>query len=142
MNDNRKRRGGGLKVDNTNSSVASPPPSTQAAFEARAEKAMEKMDEFKIRTLELATKYKALFDSKVLAPNKTSIIKDAEREVITNLIKLALEMEADDLQPIGQGSTSLCSLVMNIMLLMRDRMNELEFRIERLEKAAKQADSK
>jgi hypothetical protein len=135
MADIRRRRSAGLKINNENSSVASPPAqSAQQVLEAKAEKAMEKIDEFKMRTLELATKYKTLFDSKVLAPNKTQLIKDAEREVITNLVKLALEMEADDLQPIGQGSTSLLSLTMNIMLLQRDRMNELEFRIDRAEK--------
>jgi hypothetical protein len=135
MNDARKRRGAGLKINNDRSSIATPPAqSAQEALDAKAGKVMEKIDEFKIRTLELATKYKTLFDSKVLAPNKTQLIKDAEREIITNLVKLALEMEADDFQPIGQGSTSLLSLTMNIMLMMRDRMNELEFRIERAEK--------
>ena len=136
MADIRRRRGAGLKVNNENSAIAPPQPSNKEAFEAKAEKVMERMDEFKMRTLELATKYKALFDSKVLSPNKTQLIKDAEREIITNLVKLALEIEADEVQPIGQGSTSLLSLVMNILLLQRDRMNELEFRIDRLEKAA------
>jgi len=130
---NPKRKG--LKVDNQNSSIPQPKPNTTAAFNEQADKAFNKIEEYKQRSFELGSKFKAIIADKRLASNKTQINKDIEMETLSNLTILANDINSDENQPEGAGGVALAMLMMKILLIQRDTMNEIDYKLERLEKA-------
>jgi hypothetical protein len=130
---NPKRKG--LKINNQASSVPQPKPNTSAAFNEQAEKVFNKIEEYKQRSFELGSKFKAIIEDTKLVVNKTQINKDIELEILQKLIALANDLNSDENQPEGAGGTALAMLIMKMMLTQRDHMNEISFKIEKIEKA-------
>lgn len=122
----------GLKKTNVqpqNNSAA-----TKANFEQHADQKFEKIEDYKQQMWDLSVKYKSFIESKVLPENKGPIAVNLEKEVLEKLIQLAIEMNEDETQPEGVGSTALCMLLMKCMLLQRDTINSLLFKIDQLER--------
>lgn len=135
MNDPNKRRGPGLKITNQNSSIPEPPKqSPKEAFDEKATVAAKRMNDYKTRTWELSGQFKQLVQDRTLQENKSPISKDIETELLNKLVVLALEIDADESQPEGFGSTALCMLLMKMLLLQRDMLNTLAYAIDKLEK--------
>lgn len=124
----------GLKINNSNSSVAEPTKNNTATLNEVAQEIKSKHDEFKQRTWDLSAKFKSLVEDRFLVENKSPISKELEKEVLDGLVVLALEMNADDNQPEGLGSTALAHILMKMVLLQRDRLNALEHKLEKLTK--------
>src|SRR5271165_7403866 len=112
---NTKRKG--LKVNNESSSVPQPKPNTSAAFNEQAQKVFNKLEEYKQRSFDLGTKFKAIVDDKKLAINKTQINKDIEMETLNKLATLANDINTDENQPEGAGGVALSMLLMKIVIL-------------------------
>lgn len=125
----------GLKITNEKSSVKPPPPDPVAAFNEQARQAHSKYEEYKQRTWELGSKFKAMVEDKILNVNKSVLSKGIETETLNKLVALASEMNEDDNQPESIGSTALAHLVMKMMLVQRDTINGLLFRLDKLEQA-------
>lgn len=136
MADDSRKKGKGLKFNNTGSSAPLPKPDLNAALNEQAQRAKTKYDEYKQRTWELSTKFKTMIEDKLLADNKSVLSKDIETEVLGKLVGLASEMNEDDNQPEGIGSTALSFLIMKMLLIQRDMINSLLYKIDRLEKSA------
>lgn len=134
MSSNKKK---GLKITNENSTVPTPKTNQSALFEEKAKEVYSKYEEYKHRTWELSTKFKSMIEDRVLPENKSIISKDIENETLNKLITLASEMNEDDNQAEGIGSTALSMLVMKMLLIQRDTINRLMFKIEKLEAADK-----
>lgn len=127
-------KGRGVKLNNKNSSIPPPVTNQAAAFSEKATMVFNKFEEFKKRTWELSSKFKAFVEDKILPENKSSITKDLEMEVLNNLVSLANEMNADEHQPEGIGGVALCMLLMKCILIQRDTVNLLYYKIDKLEK--------
>jgi len=125
-----------LKINNDNSSVPVPKPNPAVIFEEQANKAHSKYEDYKQRTWELTTKFKSMVDDKILPDNKSVLSKGIEAETLTKLVALASEMNEDDSQPEGIGSTALAFLLMKMALLQRDTINLLHYKIDKLEKSS------
>ena len=125
----------GIKLNNNKSTVP-PPPSTLPAeeFQKAADAAAERIFNYKERAGILGLKLKSLIESNILPENKTLVLKDFEKEVLENLIRLANDLNNDETQQEGAGSIALSQLIMKMMLLQRDHINKLQFKIENLEK--------
>jgi len=135
MSDDNKRRGPGLKFNNQNSSIPEPPKqSDKEVFDAKATVAAKNMEAYKVRTFELSTQLKHILQDRTLTDNKSPISKDIETETLNKLVVLALEIDADESQPEGFGSTALGMLTMKMLLLQRDTINSMAYAIEQLEK--------
>jgi hypothetical protein len=130
---NKKRKG--LKVNNESSSIPQPKPNMTATFNEQAEKVFNKIEEYKQRSFELGSKYKAIIEDKRLPVNKTQINKDIEIETLNKLAVLASEINIDENQPEGAGGVALAMLIMKMLLIQRDNINEIGFKLERIEKA-------
>lgn len=125
----------GLKINNETSSVPPPKPDPVTEFNEQAQQAFSKHEDYKKRTWDLSTKFKSLLESKILPENKSELSKNLETEVLQNLVVLASEMNEDENQPEGIGSTALSFLLMKMMLVQRDTVNALLYKVEKLEKA-------
>jgi hypothetical protein len=129
---NNKKKG--LKINNEKSSIPQPKPDTSAAFNVAADKAYSRIEEYKQRSFDLGTRFKSIIEDRKLAINKTQINKDIEMEILNKLIFLANDLNTDETQPEGAGGTALAMLIMKMMLSQRDLINELAFKIEKIEK--------
>src|SRR5258708_6451228 len=84
-------------------------------FEKQADSKFSKIEDYKTQIWELSVKYKSFIENKVLPENKGPITSNLEKEVLDKLVQLASEMNDDETQPQGIGSTALCMLLMKCM---------------------------
>lgn len=124
----------GIKVNNDNSTIPQPKPNYQEKLSEKAQEVATKYEEYKSRTWELSTKFKAMMQDHVLSDNKSVLVKDIEAETMNRLVALASEMNEDDNQPEGIGGTALSFLIMKMLLLQRDTINTLLYKVDKLEK--------
>jgi hypothetical protein len=129
----------GLKINNAASSAPIPKPDTTAAFNEEANAAFTKDQEYKQRGLELFTKFKKMVEDTILADNRSQLTKEIENEVVSKIIQLASEMNDDENQPEGIGSIVVSTLLMKMVLVQRDVINKLAYKIDRIEKANEQS---
>ena len=132
-----KVRKTGLKINNAASAVPPPKVSDAAAFEQKADAAFAKIQEYKERWWDLSGKFKSFIEDKILSINKTIISKDFESETLQKLVALASDMNEDEIQKESIGATSLCMMLMKMMLLQRDIINDLAYKLDKLEKSLK-----
>lgn len=124
----------GLKINNLNSSAPPPKPDTSVLFDKQADLAHSKYEEYKKRTWELSTKFKSMIEDRTLIGNKSILSKEIELETLSKLVSLSSEMNEDDNQPESVGSTAMTFLIMKMLLLQRDVINDLIYKLDKLEK--------
>jgi hypothetical protein len=129
----------GLKINNDNSMTSKLPKKPPAdEFEKKASMVNEKLNEYHARASDYALKYKhIIIDDKTLADNKGIFTRQAEMEIINNLVYLADEMNNDPHEQEGSGSIGVISLLLKITLLQRDVVNKLEYDIYKLQNDVK-----
>lgn len=124
----------GLNISNKASGVQQPKLANLAAFDEKATEIFEQQENYKSLIWDLSTKYKSFINDKTVPENKSLISKDIEKEVLDKLIGLASEMNEDINQPDGHGNVVLNMLLMKCMLIQRDMINSLSFKVDNLEK--------
>lgn len=90
--------------------------------------------DYKSRTADLAIQFKKTMDDKTLPTNKSSYAVDMERELLSNIIILASEINNDENEGEGMGSLSWIAQLFKQCLAQRDRMNKMEYALFVLEK--------
>jgi hypothetical protein len=65
-----------------------------------------------------------VFKNKVLEKNKSAAVKNTEMQIIEKLIKSSVSLDNVN---IGEGTVALISTMIRELLVMRDRVNELEY---------------
>ena len=83
------------------------------------------------RAKDLSTKFVKMMNDKTLSKNK-EITASLDKEVITALLQLANEINNDDAQEEGVGSIGVISILFKTVVDHRDKINNLEFSIEKL----------
>lgn len=124
----------GLKINNQSSSVPQVQKPTQSDFEDKANVAFQEYEDMKKRGWDLAFKFRDQVLDKTLPINKGPIVQNIENEVIDQLFVLAQQMNELEDRPEGEGSNTMCSLLMRCMLKQRDVINELAYKVDKLEK--------
>jgi hypothetical protein len=81
---------------------------------------------------ELSIRYKEYLVDKTLGSNKSPSLKDSEKETIKKLCEIGLKLNSDENQPEGIGSIGLNSLLLNSVLIQRDKINEMSYEIHTL----------
>jgi len=107
---------------------------TKTLFEKKADEQMSKIENYKTQIWDLSIKYKSFVENKVLQQNKGPIAINLENETLDKLVQLAEEMNEDSTQPEGIGSNALCMVLLKCMLIQRNSINELHYKIEQLNK--------
>ena len=107
----------------------------KARFEENAEKTIKYHDEKGNRAVEIISRYLKMTEDKTLVINRGSIANDVEREIRQELIQLALDMNNDENEEDnGKGSVVVLSVVTKILMRYRDRLNDLEFEMQKLKR--------
>ncbi len=128
----------GIKLNKSGSIFAKIPkkPSPQE-FEKKADESNDRQEDYKTRGADLAVKYKSVLQDKTLSQNKTSIVLEIEQKVLQDLVALAQEMNVDQDETEGQGSLAVSAIALKCILLQRDKINNLDFKLEKMEKELK-----
>jgi len=107
---------------------------TQEEFHKRALEVNEQSSDYKKRAGELALKYKKTMEDKTLSKNKSIFANEVERELISDMIKLAVDINNDPNEREGMGSLSWITVLLKSSFSQRDKINELEYQLLQLSK--------
>ena len=130
----------GLKLDASKSKFTRKA-QEEEEFEKRADSANEQLNDRKTRAVELVKRFWETIQTKTLPTNKGPIQKNLEKEMLSNLIELASEMNHDVNEQESAGSVAMITLLFKTVIFQRDHLNELEFKVTQLEKKLNKASS-
>jgi hypothetical protein len=108
---------------------------SQEDFRKRAVEVNEQSSDYKKKAGELALKYKKTMEDKTLGKNKSIFANEVERELISDMIKLAVDINNDSNEKEGMGSLSWITVLLKSSFSQRDKINELEYELFQLRKA-------
>jgi len=107
---------------------------SQAEFEQQVMKIQEKATGYNAKAAELAEAFNKTLADKTLPQNRNVFQKELERELLVNLMQLAIDINNDPNEQEGMGSLTLISLLFKVCLAQRDKLNSFEYRLLQLEK--------
>lgn len=126
----------GMRINNAASTAPRPPePIDTKAFEKDATEAFRRGEDYKQRFWDLSQKLKSIMLDQTLSENRTSITKDLEMQSIRALMSLAQEMDDDEQQANSEGTRGMAMLLLKFLLMQKDTINQLAYRVEQLERA-------
>jgi len=112
-------------------------------FEINAEKTVQYHNEKSSHAVDIISRYLRMIDDKTLIRNRGSIANDVEREIRQQVIQLALDMNNDENEEDnGKGAVVVLSAVTKVLLMYRDRLNDLEFEVQQLKRDFNKLSSK
>jgi len=101
---------------------------SQKSFEEKVQQIAEKNNNYKTRAADLAVQYKKVFLDKTLPQNRNVFSEEIEKEVLTKMVNLAIEINNDPDEDEGMGSLGWITLLLKCQFHLRDRLNELEYK--------------
>lgn len=107
---------------------------TQQEFQQQVHEAQERSSSYKVRAAKLVQEFGKMMADKTLPENKSIFSREGERELLGQMMQLAIEINNDSTEQEGMGSLSWVAVLFNTCLAQRDRLNFLEFRLEKAEK--------
>lgn len=107
---------------------------SQEDFEKKVKDVQENNNSYKQRAAELAIQFKKIVEDKTLPQNKNVFAQELEREVLSKMIQLAVEINNDPNEQEGMGSLGWITLLFKINLMQRDKINNIEYKISLLER--------
>lgn len=126
----------GLKQVSSRRSIFdnTPKKPSQEDFEKQVQDNQEKMMGYKQRAADLTVQFKKIIEDKTLSKNKNIFSKELEKEILTKMVNLAVEINNDPNEQEGMGSLSWITLLFKISLRQRDKINDLEYELSLLQK--------
>ena len=110
-------------------------------FEERAEKTVQYHNDQSNKAVDCISRFLKLAEDKTLPQNRGGIALDVEREIRQDLIQLALDLNNDENEEDnGKGSVVVLSVVSKIILMYRDRLNQLEYELQQVKNELKRRD--
>jgi len=116
----------GLKINNSKSRFQ-PKVDQKKEFEQKVKDSISEKTDRNKKALELGQKFLSLLHDKTLTLNKSIIQKDFEKQICNDLFLLATAVNNDPNEHEGAGSLVLDTLFFKSLLIIRDRLNDLEF---------------
>ena len=89
---------------------------------------------YKQRAADYSAQFKKIMNDKTLSQNRSIFVTEMETELLGNMIKLAVDVNADVDEQEGMGSLMWIILLLKTCLLQRDKINNLEYAVFQLEK--------
>jgi hypothetical protein len=111
-----------------------PKKTTPQEFQQQVHAQQEKSNSYKVRASKVAVEFGKIMNDKTLSQNKSIFAQEAELEVLSSMIQLAIEINNDPNESEGMGSLGWIALLFRTCLVQRDRANQTEYRVEQLEK--------
>lgn len=127
----------GVKLKNDRSKFAQAA-EQKAQFEQRADEFVEKKLNRNELGFKLAREFMEAIKNKTLSFNKSPLQNDIEKELRDKLIRLVVETNNDpEEMNDGMGSAALIALLLKVVLVQRDQVNDLAYKVDQLEKASR-----
>jgi hypothetical protein len=126
----------GLKQVSSQKSIfdGAPKKPSFETFSKKVDEAADKAQSYKLKSAELAIQFLNLINDTTLKANKNIFTKEMEKELLTNLVSLSIDINNDPLEKEGMGSLALITLLLKTVLMQRDKINELSFNYTQLSK--------
>lgn len=99
----------------------------------------KKSAESKNKAAEIAIRFNKSMKDKTLEENKNVFQVESQKELIADMVKFALETNADPNEPLAMGCMGLIVMMIRNSFAQRDRINQLEYSYTKLQ--AKLADT-
>jgi hypothetical protein len=109
-------------------------PPSQQEFQQKVQAGQETMAGYKKRAAELFVQFQRSMGDKTLAQNRNIFNSETEKEMLQNMLQLATDINNDPNEQEGMGSLTLITLLLKTCLTQRDKINELEFAVDTLQK--------
>lgn len=116
-----------------------PRPPTQQEFQQQVQESQDQVAGYKKRAAELFTQFNKLMADKTLPQNRNVFNTETEKELIGNMVKLAQAMNLDQNENEGDGTLTWVIALLTTTLRQRDRINELEYSLNSLQKKLESA---
>jgi len=131
----------GLKKVSTQKSIfdSLPKKPTQDELDQRVKKVQERQSRYKSKVADLAIQFNNAILDKTLPENKNMFQKELERDLLRSMIQMAQEINADVRERDGEGSLSWITLLMKACFTQRDKINNLEYAVQQLQKKTEPA---
>ena len=126
----------GLKKVSTQQSVLDSVPTkpTQEQFTQQVQRIQERDSSYKARAAQLVTEFNKAMSDKTLSQNKNMFQKEIEIELLRSMIRLAQEINENEKEREGEGSLSWITILLKHCFTQRDRINNLEFQLNEINK--------
>lgn len=126
----------GLKKVSSQLSIfdAMPKKPSQEEFEKRVQNMQERNSGYKAKVADLTAKYKKILFDKTLKQNKNVFAVELERDILAQMVNLAIDINHDPDEGEGMGSMAWTTVLLAVCLSQRDRINQLEHHASLLEK--------
>lgn len=128
-----------VKLDNSKSRFAKKAEEKKqinANFEGQVEEYQIQQAAIVKKAADLTSTFMGLIKDSTLKENKGPIQLDLEQQICKDLTELSLELNQDQTQPEGIGSAGMTLLLLKIVMYQRDKINELGYKISKLEKSS------
>jgi len=122
----------GLKINNANSSVPDPPPKVQN-FRDNINEILNEEEKQKKLAFDIAHRFMMVLKDKTLDANKNVVVRQGEKQSIMDLIDFARLINSDENQEDNIGTMSIISTLIKAVLIQRDRINEIEYKLSKTE---------
>lgn len=136
-----KQQQSGLKKLSSQKSMFEnvPKKPTQEEADKKAHAVHNRGSSYKIRAAELALQFNKAMSDKTLKIHKTIFSSEIEQELLTNMIGLAIEINADPMEQENMGSLSWITLLLRTCFAQRDKINYLEYAMSQIDKKIESA---
>lgn len=128
-----------VKLDNSNSRFAKKAEEKkqiEVNFEGQVEDYQIQQQKLVKQAMDLTNKFNEFIKDSTLKENKGPIQLDLEKQICKDIVDLSLVLNADETQAEGIGSAGVNLLLLKIVMYQRDKINELGYKISKLEKSS------
>jgi len=102
-------------------------------LDERVKSIEENKSVYKEQITTLCSNFAKILTDKTLPENASLLKKNVEKEVKEKLIELSVKLNNDESESEGMGATMINALLLNCLLLQRDKINSLEHRLSLIE---------
>jgi hypothetical protein len=129
----------GLKIRNRSADDEERMKEERANYRSRFDNLVDKTIEFQKdkekKAVSAVTRFLQMCNDKTLPKNKGMVGLDVEREIRQELIQVAIDLNNDPTEEQdGMGSVTLISALCKVLLTQRDRLNQVEYDLQQLQK--------
>lgn len=112
-----------------------PKKSSPQEFQQQVDQVQDNQTNNKKRAAELFLLFQKTRDDKTLAQNRSIFAREAETEMLKNMLQLSIDINDDQNEPHeGMGSLAWITLLFKSCLAQRDRLNEVEYALQTMQK--------
>lgn len=114
---------------------------TPEEFDQKVKRVQERASHYKAKAADLATQFNKSMADKTLPQNKNMFQQELEKDLLQQMVQLAIDINNDPNEKEGMGSLSWITLLLKTCFSQRDKINRLEYAVSQLEKKSAALDA-